>query len=164
MWVSSNSQRKRYGTEVNLRQGRNNHLVVAMRSYDPHVVCGPQVGKVPLTGSCQPAQLKLPVDVSPVQFGHLSRQVRTPRKIALRKYRNSESHSRFRAFQWLILKQLTSMFAAGYPCEIIIDTTTGLDIASWFDVWQGLVAVNVLCLMQGQAGMSIQIGKFTPEP
>ena len=56
------------------------------------------------------------------------------------------------------------MFAAGYPCEIIVDSTTALDTSSWFDVWQGLVAVNVLCLMQGQAGMSIDIGKFAPEP
>ena len=134
-----------------------------MRSSDPHVVCGPQVGKVPFTGSCQSAQLRLPVDVSPVQFGHLSSQVRTPRIIAIRKYMNSVSHSRFRAFGWLIFKQLTSMFAAGHPCEIIIDTLTGLDIASWYDVWQGLVAVNVLCLMQGQAGKSIQIGKSIPE-
>lgn len=70
-----------------MRGGHNKHLVVAMRSYDPHVVCGPHVGEVPPIGSCQPAQLKISVDDTPIRFGRLSSQVITPQTIIYRKYR-----------------------------------------------------------------------------
>ena len=60
---------------------------------------------------------------------------------------------------------MTSIFAVGYLGHIIVDTTNDiLNRSSWFGVRQGLGAVNVLSLMEGQAGMFIHVGKFAPEP
>lgn len=59
-----------------MTQGRNKHLVVVARCDNLDVVCSPQVGEVPSTGSCQPAQLKLSVNTSPIRFGRLPSQVK----------------------------------------------------------------------------------------
>ncbi len=82
-----------------MAQGRNKRLIVILRSYNPDVVCGPLFGEVPSTASCQPAQLSLPVDTSPTLFGRGSSQVKTPLRIAYRKYKNLDSLSISSAFQ-----------------------------------------------------------------
>ena len=79
--------------------GRRRRLIVVIRSYYPDVVCGEQIGLVPTTASCQPAALNLPADTSLTLFGHLSYQVRTPWKIAIRESKNLDSLSGSSAFQ-----------------------------------------------------------------
>ncbi|KAL2049305.1 hypothetical protein ABVK25_010402 [Lepraria finkii] len=110
--------------------GFNKNIIVIVRQYTPNVKCGKEYGLPPPVGSCPPVQLLLPVDGEVLRFGPtgigMNNQVITPKTISIP--RN--------------------------PCRILVDVAGPSDTTTWFDLWEALVAINVMCLGKNQAGIS----------
>ena len=54
---------------------------------------------------------------------------------------------------------MTHIFPAGSRCVMTLDLNYDISRASWFDVWQAAVAVDTLCITQGQAGLAYHVGE-----
>lgn len=50
--------------------------------------------------------------------------------------------------------------AVAESCEIAIETTGPVDTASWYSIWEAVVALEGMCERAGKVGTAYALGKF----
>ena len=134
-----------------------------VRPYIPNVKCGKEYGLPPPVGSCPPVQLLLPVDGEVLRFGpigiSMKNQVITPKTFAVRKCKVFNNLPQDRCKPLVSNSAAKRHQIAHNPCRILVDVAGPSETTTWFDLWEALVAINVMCLGKNQAGISPNLGK-----
>lgn len=63
------------------------------------------------------------------------------------------------AFQ--ILTMSSSTFAEDRRCTATLDTIGKEDIATWYDIWAAVAAIDDMCMRFGRVGRAVEIGKWS---
>lgn len=133
-------------------KGHYHGLIVIVRRYDPTVMCRNQ-DPAPDQGSCTKPIRVIPVSTETTRFGYKSApgvEVPVPKTYRACILDPVSPHRYDHRLRNLL---------AGTRCVLTLDRDSLVVQTSWFDIWQGAVAVDSICVDQGQAGRASGLGE-----
>lgn len=139
---------------VNSLQGLGNNLIVVVRQYQPNVTCGPEYGAPPPVGSCTRPIALVPVSTERKLFGRRKRSADVQEPLP-RTFRACQCPLKTRKEEHL----LTGRTIVKSSCAVRFDSLDQKAYGRWFDLWQGAMAVETMCVGQGTPGMAYRLGK-----
>ena len=159
MWVSPNLCLEKimfraHVPFVNSLQGLGNNLIVVVRQYKPNVTCGLEYSAPPPVGSCTRPIALVPVSTERKLFGRRKRSSDVQEPLP-RAFRAGQCPLKTRKEEHL----LTGRTVVKSNCAVRFDTLDQKAYGRWFDLWQGAVAVETMCVGQRTAGLAFRLGR-----
>lgn len=141
--------------------GGDNNLAVVIAGYEPNVRCGGRLSKV-FAISCSRLASTMPAGTGPTYFGNRTRDPRVQEPLP-----QSLTYGKNALYLIIIsihtIKRRRLMIqndTEDRQCWTRIDSSgTETVIASWFQLWEGMAALNSMCARQGRKGVARRLGK-----